>query len=846
MNRVLRKRLGRELKTNFARYLALVLLIVMGMYIIVSVVASADTIIDGTAEHGKQNKVEDGQFGVFIPLTDEQEKEITDKGITLEQHFSIDVTAKDGSKLRVFRKRNDIDLIELDSGRLAEKKGEAVVEKRYSEEHSLSVGDKLTAGGVEFEIVGIGTIPDYDTPFENFSDTAVSSKGFGLLFVSDDQYDYFKNDSDQKAEDLCYAYRLNGKATDDELKEMIEDFDFDYKKVTDKYYLETIKDVLKQRDDISNGIDKLYDGSQTLKDGVKDLSEGADALYDAMGGLYEGTKALPEGANAITAGVKAAYDGSKDLSEGARSAYSGAESLANGIDSFKKQADELLDEVFTIDLDNLTMFVKKGDNVRIAGAAGDVVMNKYAGLGVGVILMALLTYVISVFVIHQIQRESSVIGALYALGAKKKDLIRHYVTLPTIVAFVGGMTDDPAMDGWKSVVDIFNEAKMPFVVMMGNHDAEYLTRNEIYDFLLKSPYYVGAKGPEDIMGCGNCVISIYSPEKKDQVEALLYCMDSNDYQPNKIYGAYDWIHFDQIEWYRKQSKHFAEKNGGNPVPALAFFHIPLIEYNEIRGDGKTYGNDKEGGVASANINSGMFASFLDMRDVMGVFVGHDHDNDFIGIDKGIALGYGRVTGADAYGELTRGARIIELYEDQFKFDTWISTPSGREAAYYYPSGLNSDEEQSMAYLPATGTSPKKQGVAYTYYEGKCKRVADIAACNKVKEGVMKNFSIEEVAVPDHFAYDFRTLVKIPERGVYRFYTFSDDGSKLYIDGKLIVDNDGGHSGRRAEGKVALEAGYHELHLLYFEDYMGQELEVGYSGRNVLETVLPDTMLFVPD
>lgn len=46
MNRVLRKRLGRELKTNFARYLALVLLIVMGMYIIVSVVASADTIID--------------------------------------------------------------------------------------------------------------------------------------------------------------------------------------------------------------------------------------------------------------------------------------------------------------------------------------------------------------------------------------------------------------------------------------------------------------------------------------------------------------------------------------------------------------------------------------------------------------------------------------------------------------------------------------------------------------------------------------------------------------------------------------------------------------------------------
>ena len=80
----------------------------------------------------------------------------------------------------------------------------------------------------------------------------------------------------------------------------------------------------------------------------------------------------------------------------------------------------------------------------------------------------------------------------------------------------------------------------------------------------------------------------------------------------------------------------------------------------------------------------MFASFLDMRDVMGVFVGHDHDNDFIGIDKGIALGYGRVTGADAYGELTRGARIIELYEDQFKFDTWISHSFGKGGCLLLP------------------------------------------------------------------------------------------------------------------------------------------------------------------
>ena len=66
-------------------------------------------------------------------------------------------------------------------------------------------------------------------------------------------------------------------------------------------------------------------------------------------------------------------------------------------------------------------------------------MNKYGGLAACVILMALFAYVISVFVVHQINRESSVIGALYALGVSKGALIRHYIMLPTIIAFIGGV-----------------------------------------------------------------------------------------------------------------------------------------------------------------------------------------------------------------------------------------------------------------------------------------------------------------------------------------------------------------------------------------------------------------------
>lgn len=416
--------------------------------------------------------------------------------------------------------------------------------------------------------------------------------------------------------------------------------------------------------------------------------------------------------------------------------------------------------------------------------------------------------------------------------------------MPDLAILTGDIvTGDPALDGWKSIISIFENAKTPFTVTMGNHDPEHLIKDDMYDLLLKSPYYVGEKGPKDIMGMGNNVISIHN--SKNDIAALLYCFDSNDYTPENIYGHYDWIHFNQIEWYRKVSSQFTQNNGGSPIPSLAFFHIPLLEYNNVIGRETTFGKNLESGVSSPTINSGLFNAFIDMQDVMGVFAGHDHDNDYIGLEYGKALGYGRVTGTDAYGSLERGGRIIEIIEGKPQFDTWIVTPSENEDTYHYPSSITSYDEKTMTYLPAKNVNPKAQGVSYSYYEGKFKMTNQITLAKKVKEGNMKNFSIKEAPIKDHFGYDFRTLIKIPKNGVYRFYTISDDGSKLFIDGHQVVDNDGGHSSRRKEGKVALDAGFHELQVLYYEDYMGQELEIGFSSREIMETSLPDELLFLP-
>lgn len=417
---------------------------------------------------------------------------------------------------------------------------------------------------------------------------------------------------------------------------------------------------------------------------------------------------------------------------------------------------------------------------------------------------------------------------------------------PQLAVLTGDVvTESPAMEGWRSVAAIFGEAGVPFVALMGNHDAEHASKDSIYSLLSACPYYVGKANPEGVDGRGNCVLEVY-PERGGKPCALLYMLDSQDYPTRKELGHYDYIHFTQIEWYRRQSRHYTAGNGGEPLPALAFFHIPLPEYREVMASTEAFGHSLEGGVASADVNSGLMASLIDMGDVMGVFAGHDHDNDFAGLYKGLLLAYGRVGGADAYGSMERGARIIRLTgENRREMATYIATPSGREPTYYYPSGITSAQEEGMAYHDGETLEQPRQGVRYRYYEGKFRETADIGRAEPAREGTLPNFSIASADSTDHFGFVFETMLKIDVAGVYRFHTRSDDGSMLMVGDTVVVDNDSGHSSRRRDGLIALREGYHRLRLLYFEDYMGQELEVGIASRRMPEQPIPAGMLFLP-
>jgi predicted MPP superfamily phosphohydrolase len=265
---------------------------------------------------------------------------------------------------------------------------------------------------------------------------------------------------------------------------------------------------------------------------------------------------------------------------------------------------------------------------------------------------------------------------------------------PDLVVLTGDIVcSKNTAKAWILLSKVFIEAKVPWAITLGNHDPQdELTKAQIIHANAGFPYNLTENGPEKISGNGNYILKLQSAHSSKTV-GLLYCLDSQMGFENKTdLGNYQWFDFNQVEWYRNMSRKFTKQNDGRPLPALAFFHIPLPEYKEVVGKKTTVGSQDES-VSSSDINSGMYASMLECKDVMGIFVGHDHNNNYIGCLHNICLAFGYSSGRQSYGSIGKGARIIELYEGLRKFDTWVVKM------------YDCDRDKDI-WLPATDRQPK--------------------------------------------------------------------------------------------------------------------------------------------
>lgn len=139
--------------------------------------------------------------------------------------------------------------------------------------------------------------------------------------------------------------------------------------------------------------------------------------------------------------------------------------------------------------------------------------------------------------------------------------------------------------------------------------------------------------------------------------------------------------------------------------------------------------------------------------------------------------------------------------------------------------------------------PPGTGLAYRYYEGAWTKMPDVSELPLKFSGVTSSLDVEALELrPDHWCMVLEGNLQLGRAGEYTFYLNSDDGSLLYIDDELIINNDGDHSSLELRGNTKLSAGSHRLRLEFFESAGAAILELDLEGPGMPRQPLPFDLL----
>jgi len=133
---------------------------------------------------------------------------------------------------------------------------------------------------------------------------------------------------------------------------------------------------------------------------------------------------------------------------------------------------------------------------------------------------------------------------------------------------------------------------------------------------------------------------------------------------------------------------------------------------------------------------------------------------------------------------------------------------------------------------ARANEVSRPGVLYEYFEGAYDKVADLVSQSPIKSGTNSSFDVKPRGRDERFALRFRGFLNVQLTGVYQFFVTSDDGSRLLIDGEVVVDHDGLHGATEKTGIVALAAGVHSIQVDYFNRDGGYDLKVHWAGPEI--------------
>ncbi|URZ02601.1 ABC transporter permease [Clostridium felsineum] len=413
---VINRRISRDLKNNFFRYLAVLIIVILSMAIVVGYGNTTQTVKDTEKDYWKNTHVEDGEFTVYTPLSKKQSKDLESKGVRLEKSWYIDLKSSKNTTIRVFEDRSNINLVQIDKGNKSFKNNNIVIDHKFANDMKFNIGDKVKLNNNTYNISGTCSVPDYAHRVANISDVG-TDKNFGLAFVSKNQFNNICT-SNKDIIQYNYTYVLKGNTTSKAVKDYLQKIELDKSYIKDTYVLDKINKNSNKKNEFLANFDKIISESRNLSDGINQMSNT----------MKSSLSKLPIENN----NMNMMFDNMNTLSNGSID-------ITNAMSKLKEMNKYYLNNTSKYAFPNLSYFQATNTNSRIVDFLQAHTSYINVAIIIGIMLSILIAYILSVFAIHSVDKDSTVIGSLYSLGYLKSELLKHYMILPVAIVIIGAV-----------------------------------------------------------------------------------------------------------------------------------------------------------------------------------------------------------------------------------------------------------------------------------------------------------------------------------------------------------------------------------------------------------------------
>jgi len=504
MKNPLRKRYLRELKSDFGKYIAISLFMIMLIGLVSGYLVVADSIERTFYEGWDKYNIEDGHITFFEVPANEVLSQLEDRAnLTFYdlEYIEEDIDTQ-GTTIRIFKIRTDIDKSCLMEGEMPLANDEIVIDRIFAQNNDIKIGDRITLNGKSIKVTGYIALADFNCLFEKNTDMMMNAMVFGIAEMTEGGYTALN--SNHVSANYGWKYNIpttdekdeNSRSEDflDVLEEVIKDYDTkivqsevdelyananelskeleeEFKKASEEITTKTTEaseNVVKKLIASLSDEDKMmlylngatqeeylgYALQKENKDIEELVAEELGTTIKVLEDFEESAKELENDLDDMGVSDKAPqisldedneYESEMDFSfEKVREVTSKLEATGlydvNRINSILDKLEELSGYEFDEDkLLTVENYIPRYQNKAVTFCMDDMKSDKPSFIIFDYIVVVILAFVFAVNISSSIQKEAGVIGTLRASGYSRGEMVRHYLFMPTVVTIVAAI-----------------------------------------------------------------------------------------------------------------------------------------------------------------------------------------------------------------------------------------------------------------------------------------------------------------------------------------------------------------------------------------------------------------------